>query len=1174
MLEKLKQWCVNNQLCLNVIDEEKQIVEIIGFGKCLILREKIDSGDGATKNLIIWNDFELLLDDDELLLSGDVQYYIFDFGGNFYYQEIKTHKLEKLNLLKYVGESDYELKDLEFIPLGIHGKYEVLNGSRNYRDWIKKAKFYGFKSLGICELNTLAGTLPFQLTCRKQKIQSILGASYIIKTKEDNFTCKLYVENEKGWENLLYLNTIVNVKNTEFKLIEEEELLSHSEGLIFVFATGTKLSQSRYQLYSRAVFTKIFYQIDSIVYDSKETDLGYLNLLKEYFNDYLDLIDPILINDCYYLDKEHYTIKPLLNRMKGTKFGLSTKTQYFKNLDENGRVFGELFRTDDGRFEVILEKAINNTKYVQDICKFQITTGQFKLPKFKLSKLPESYFPVLLENDIHTNQDFFQYLINKGLGERITKNSLSFIQIKEWKDRIGEEREVIEMGGFVDYFLILWDVCRYCRENNILIGMGRGSGGGSLIAYLLGLTHTNPMQFDLLFSRFLNKGRIKKSLPDLDTDVMGERREEVKKYIETLYGQESVCSIGTYLSLQIRQAFKDLTHLKGVPFSISNFLSQHLEETTGDWEDIFRTGLKKNVWYNFIQENGELINMLPLCLNQPKSTSIHACAIIILPEEINGVKKTIYQQIPVRKEGEILVSEWEGEDLADAGYLKEDLLGLKQLDKFGQILDLIKETTGEDIDIYNLPVDDQNVMDLFRKGFNSDVFHLGSNLLKAYSIDVKPDTIEDLIAMLALVRPGALLSGANHKYVKLKEGIETPEYDWGCEEITKSTYGLLIYQEQVMKICNVIGGFDLVKGDDIRRAMGHLDMELLKSFEEDFIDGALKNGCPIEEANKLWNKMVGFAKYAFNRSHSTSYALTGYVCQWLKYYYPLQFWTVALQYADTKKLDNFISEINKLPNKINLKPVDINKSMDNFIPDFKTNSIYWSLNKIDYLGEIASSNILEERDKNGLFFSFQDFINRVIKSKVRKNVVENLILAGAFDEVENIQTPVERINVLEQYYEFIKAKDKDINKKFIEGNITEEYWWILQQKLVSGLGYFNYDKIILKTELNHLINLYCDEIQFFGIRSEGKRVLIAGILEEVKEKSSKKGKFGSLVLDFNSEKINIMFWAKLWDEQGHRDNFKDKIGQILFISGRVAYSDFYKCNILQTEDDIEYTFIK
>lgn len=1157
----IKEWLIKNKIKFNI---NHHLIENINYdiieleiGNFLLLKEKND--------IIFDNNFHFILNKEEenIINNSLIIGVIYNLGGKFYYDKIENLNSPKLNILKYIGNCEQVL-DLDFIPLSIHGKYEILNGSRDYEDWCKKTIFYGYKSLGICEKNTLAGTLQFQIECEKFGLKSILGETISIKRKDFIFEGKVFCINEKGWENLLLINKEINVINVKEKYILEEILLQLSEGLIFIFNSTKDLNYYIYEIYNKK-FEKLYFQIDSIIWKNNKKDKEYLLELKDYFDKIYKFIDPILINDSYYLDEEDYYIKEFLNKLGNFGFSSSSQNQFYKNLDDNYEVLNSLFKEEEF-FKEIFIKSIENTIKLGDLINFKIQTKIFHLPKFSLDNLPIEY------KKYENNEDLFLYLIEKGLEEK--GKDLNGKEFGEWLNRLKEEIEIIKLGGFIDYFLILWDIIRWCKEQNILTGVGRGSSGGSLVSYLLDITKINPLEFNLLFERFLSKNRIKSSFPDIDIDFEGERRDEVKRYMEEKYGREYVCSIGTYTTLQIKQAIKDLSKKKGIEFSKVNYLTNSLNLRTGEWKDIFENALKKSIVYNFIQTYPDIINDIILCLNQPKASSIHPCATVILPKKEN---KNIFNTLPVRSEEGILVSEWEGEDIANAGYLKEDILGIRQLDKFKFILNLIKQTTGEEIDIYNIDKKNKRVFELFQQGYNSDVFHFGSELLTAYSKEAKPENLEDLIAMISLVRPGATQSGAHHDYVNLKNKIKQPIYDYNLKEVTKNTFGLYVYQEQIMLAVQVLGGFEPAESNDVLKAMGKLRRDILEPYEKKFIEGAIKNGCKNEEAKKIWNKLVGFADYGFNKAHATAYSIMGYICQWFKVYYPIQFWATALEFEkDENKINRYISEIKKIDDYIKIVPPDINKSNKKFYIDFKNGKIYWSLLSIYCVGEVAINEIIKQRELKGEYFSLKDFLSRVDKSYVDKSIVENLILSGAFDEICEIKDINERIKILENFYEIRNIKEKDKNnwyKEFILSKKYNKFKILLKQKELSNLGEFDFRDLIKNSNLKNLLPIYCNEIDFFRVEYENKKVIIGGIILDIKERSSKKGNFGQIEIDNNYEKILINYWNKNW-EKDKKDFKENQIGKILIISGRIVFNNFSNSNQLQIEDDVEYMIIE
>lgn len=1130
--QQLIDWLEDSKLDYILEEADSFITCTIGDYKYLLLREK--------SGIIFDCDFKLIVEEDEeaFVKEREIGYYIFNFGGKYYYSDISKIEEIRLTPFRFLGKVKKLIQDIPFIPLGIHSGFELLNGSTIYKNWIKKAKFLEFQSLGVCERNTLAGVMDFQVNCNKSGIKSIIGEEVSIVEGDNHYVGKLYVCNEIGWRHLLLINSEINVFNVQRKEISQERLLELSEGLVFVFSCETKLSKNLINQYlTKGRFTKIYYQIDSVIWEDEERDKAYLLNLKNYIDNFLITLSPILINDAYYLEKEDWEIKGILNRLGNISHQGISKNQYFKNIDDNFHIFDSLFKEDDSRFTEVFERGIMSTVELDSLCEFKIPTGTLHLPSYIMNKEEEIYV---------SSEGLFWHLVEEGL-QRLVIDKGKDLDI--YLTRVEKEYAVIKKGEIVDYFLILWDIIRWCKTENILTGIGRGSAGGCLIAYLMGITYIDPLEYNLLFERFLNEGRVGKSLPDIDVDFQAERKEEVKHYIKTKYGEDYFCSIGAYTTFRLKAAISDLSREYNIPVEEKNYITKIIDDkhdgrySQGDFITIFQNAIKLKAIKDFTQQNLPLVNKVALILLQQHSASIHPCATVIVPKD-----KTIYEWLPLRSENGELVCEWEGKYVEEIGLLKEDILGINQLDKFKSILDLIKQSTGEIVDIYNLPMDDKKVYYYFANGWCEDLFHFGSKGLTDYSYKLKPDCIEDLIAIIAVYRPGTMYLGAHNDYVLLKQGLKKEEYDYGCKEITKNTYGLLIYQEQVMQICQYLGGFSLVEADGIRKAMGKMDKDLILTYREKFILHAnAEMRCPIEEAEKIWHKMELFAEYCFNRSHAACYAMTGYICQWLKVHYPIQYWTIALQYAREEKINDFLYEISVNEDEISVKPPDINKSELQFHTDYNTNTIYWTIGKISFVGETATSFILKERDENGNFFSFEEFLSRVNKSKVNKRVVENLIYAGCFDEVEDIKSEEERKRILLQLYEINKVKE-------IPELPEDNYWWVLKQYQVSKFALFNWKQIILESNLKHHIGLYRD-IQTMDFEAfKNKRVILGGIILDMVVKSGKKGEYCNLILDNNNKKLSLTIWTEKWLQiKSEVISSKNKI--VVFTSKLTFYSN-------------------
>lgn len=484
MLDSFKSWCKENYLKIENLGNN---MFEVGGKKFLLLEHK--------EGYIFNENFELILSSYEEHYLKEVDFVLYKFGSKFYYTP--TDKIDNpgggnMYVFKYLGKSTMNRPNLPF--LGIHGCYEILSGSRFYEDWIAKAKFLDIEVLGICEKNTLAGIFPFQEAC-SDKIKPIFGETISIKTKEDRLLeSKVYVMNEQGWKNILLINSEINVFNPS-KYIDEEKLLGFTEGLVFVFNPSYfPYDEKRLNLY-KSKFPKVYFQLDSVEYKTESSDKEFLLSTQKYLNN-KEGIKPILICDAYYLDKEDFIVKSKLSNISGVR-GLISENQYFKADDENFILFDKLFSESD--FGNILETSIESLNEVVELCNYKIPTGKFKLPKYIMNEEEASKYK--------TNEDLFYALIEEGFEKRKIfgkKNSGEYI------DRVEREIKIIEFGGFVDYFLILHDIIRWCKENDILTGLGRGSAAGSIIAWLLDITKVDPIEYGLLFERFLNEGRIGK----------------------------------------------------------------------------------------------------------------------------------------------------------------------------------------------------------------------------------------------------------------------------------------------------------------------------------------------------------------------------------------------------------------------------------------------------------------------------------------------------------------------------------------------------------------------------------------------------------------------------------------------------------------------------------------
>lgn len=1082
----------------------------------------------------------------------DCDYYAFSFGGVYYMLPKGSENSVKLIRLKYLGQANQEFPIQVF--LGVHGQYELTSGSGTYSDWCKKAKFLGIHTLGICEKNTLAGALKFQEECQKNGLKSVIGMECTVLDEKNDyrFTVKVYVRNEIGWRDLLTINKFINCDNPKYIGLDDfRKITDGNENLILFLDPKT----TDYDKLKGLKIDAALYQLDPCEYVDNERDKNYLLNLRKFFND-SELI-PVAAVDAWYLDEEYSCIRPRLHSIGGTT-AYESNNQYFKTNDQYFMELAAMFPDSDAGVEKAynrFEEAVQLLNDLADAMDFTIDVKKRHLPRYKMTPEESAQF--------ETNEDLFWHLIDLGL-ERHPE------LLDEWgeeaiAERIDREVGVIKLGEAIDYFLITWDIINWCHRNGIMTGISRGSAGGCLVSFLLGITKLDPMRYNLLFERFLNAGRVKVSLPDIDCDYPGEDRPRVKKYMEERYGWNQVCSVGTYSALQLRAAIKDMSRLYGLEFQEVNEMMKVFDVKDRKPEDLFKIACAHSRVKKFVLDHPDLINEVMLIMPAPKAQSIHACAMMVFPDEYD-----MFRWVPIRKQGDEYVTEWEGGEMDAAGFLKEDVLGVKQFDKFQDMVRLVKEHEGTDLDIFSVPLDDPEVYRYFQNGWNEDNFHFGSSGLTGYCKQMKPENIEDLIAAISLYRPGAMENGFHNEYIARKEGRSKVEYFVGTEEILKNTYGVFCYQEQIMELCKKLGGLSLVEADDVRKAMVKKKYEALQQYQERFIPYYRDNFNVTQKySEEVWEAIDKASTYLFNRSHAAAYAITGYISQWVKVHYPIEYWSVAFKYAEDKDYPQYIAEINKT-GVCTVRPVDINISDTDVIINFKEKALYWSITGVKQVAEKAATQILKERQENGQYYSSQDFIsrNRWKGSAVNSRIIQNLILTGAFDALENITSPKERVDLLVQFLgtEKKQIKDDDPILRGADNHVNDSWWWSLLQKKLSGLAFFDYKSIYEKYGRGQFYDLYeycpLEECLDPDNRPNNGYVIVAGYVSEMEVKKTRKGEsFCRLVLESNYEFIEIVVFQT---EYAQLENLLQSAKyNLIIINGTLSWDKRREQNIIR-----------
>lgn len=643
-------------------------------------------------------------------------------------------------------------------------------------------------------------------------------------------------------------------------------------------------------------------------------------------------------------------------------------------------------------------------------------------------------------------------------------------------------------------------------------------------------------------------------LPDVDIDWEPDAREKVKDYIVQKYGKAYSCSVATYTRVKLKTAIKDFGKVKGLPFDLTNKITKDIDDQQEyTWGDLIDFASKSKSLYKFIQENPEIVHMIKYALMIPKAESIHPSAYIIVPKNnADGEKTDIFNLMPMKEIDGLLVCEWEGKYTEGALFLKEDILGLSQLTKIHNIIKLVKKHYNTDIEVTEIPFDDKEVFKFFKRGWCEDVFQFGTTGLMGYCRQVKPSQLSDLIAMTALFRPGPMESNAHQDFADIKNGKKKPKYDYGIQNITEETYSLLVYQEQMMSIIHQLGGLSLIEAENARKFIKKKKHKELAELGDRFVAGAISNGCSEKEAKKIWDKMNAFSSYSFNKSHAAAYSYISYWSMWFKVNYPLEFWTVSLSESKETEIPYRLAEMKKAGVEVEVRPPDVNYSGDYFTCDPKEQRIFFSLNKIKGVGDVAVKALIEEREKNGEFFDFEEFLSRV-PSKVNKTVVKGLIVGGAFDLLCDIKQPRDRKRLLEKYLIEIK-KDKELPEPYNSSDSTTNAFWIQEQKRLTGFGEIDYENYIKDLIPNkRFVKLYVDENEFARV-PEKKEVVIAGKFLFYRENNTKNGIMGTIQVDCNNTIINCTIWPDTY--QLYREEIEDYKGRIIAISGIVQKDKF------------------
>jgi len=1100
----------------------------------------------------------------------------------------------------------------QFSHLHVHTQFSLLDGAASIQNLYKKAIDDNMPALAITDHGNMFGVFEFVKEAYnhkgadgKPKIKPVVGCEFYITEnrhrkqfakddKDPRHHQVLLAKNDVGYRNLVKLTSLGYIEGmySKYPRIDKELIHRHHEGLIattcclgalvpqMILKKGEEDGENEFKWWLN-IFQEDYYvelQRHGIP-DQEKVNKVLLKFAKKYN------VKVIASNDSHYVDQSDFNAHDILlcintgekqatpaNRefsdddvlTKNKRFAFPNDQFYFKKTDEMKKVFDDL------------PEAIDNTNEI---------VGKIDLLDLKRDILLPNF---VVPANFATQDEYLEHLTWQGAKERYTEMTT------EIEERIKFELFTVKTMGFAGYFLIVSDFIKAGRDMGVFIGPGRGSAAGSVVAFCIGITNIDPIKYNLLFERFLNPDR--KSMPDIDTDFDDEGRQKVINYVVDKYGKNQVAQIITYGTMAAKSSIADVARVMDLPLAESRALSKLVPERPGvslkrlltapmtikeakngvksleekeqlqgdDWENVkrLREVYAGNDMLSSILHEAEVLE------GSVRSTGIHAAGIIIAPRDLTDL-------IPVAtsKESDLWLTQIEGSIIEEAGVIKMDFLGLKTLTILKNALALIKLNHGVDIDIDTIPLDDQQTFELYQRGETNATFQFESAGMQKYLRDLKPDKFNDLIAMNALYRPGPIAYIPN--FIDRKHGRELISYDLEVmEEDLKDTYGITVYQEQVMLLSQKIAGFSKGDADVLRKAMGKKQKSVLDKMKKQFIEGATAKGHPADKLEKIWTDWEAFAQYAFNKSHSTCYAYVAYQTAYLKAHYPSEYMAAVLNNAGSiEKTTFFMEECKRMGLKV-LGP-DINESLKGFAVNSK-GEIRFGLGGLKGVGDAAVEAIIEERNKRGPSVNIFDFIKRVTQRAVNKKTLESLAYAGAFDcftdlhraqyfyipqgdvssglekiirygnvfqaqSLGNANTlfgdlpavmdvPIPKIPVCEPWsLTELLDHEKEVTGMFMSGHPLDNFKFEISHYGITSLADFN--------EIRQTVTLQSNP---------NKPLRLAGLIIDAQHRVSRQGKnFGSIVLEDYSGKAEFMLWS---EDYNRFRNYMEK-GTNLFVTG-------------------------
>ena len=1053
-----------------------------------------------------------------------------------------------------------------FIHLRVHSDYSMIDGLAKVKPIVKRATELGMPALALTDFTNLCGLVKFYFAAHDAGMKPIIGADFKVQSQEmgdELFELTILAANNEGYKNLtLLISEAYQRGHVQHQpVIDKEWLIKHREGLIILSGgrtgdVGRALLKGNQQLTDACVAFYQTYFPDSyyleLVRTGRSDEDAYLHFAIE-LAEQCDL-PVVATNDVRLLTADQFDAHEIrvaihdgYTMVDPNRPKLYSEQQYLRSEDEMCELFADI------------PEALQNSVEIAKRCNVTVRLGEYFLPNFPTGDM--------------SIEDFLVTKSQQGLEERLEflfpDPAVRVQRRPEYDERLEIELKVVNQMGFPGYFLIVMEFIQWSKDNDVPVGPGRGSGAGSLVAYALKITDLDPLEFDLLFERFLNPERV--SMPDFDIDFCMDKRDLVIDHVAEMYGRNAVSQIITFGTMAAKAVIRDVGRVLGHPYGFVDRLSKLIPAEPGmTLEKAFEVEPQLGQSYEADEEIRDLIDMCRILEGVTRNAGKHAGGVVISPTTI-----TDFAPLYCDAEGNNPVTQFDKNDVETAGLVKFDFLGLRTITIIDWALGMINPRRAEQgldpINIAAIPMADKKSFDMLQRSESTAVFQLESRGMKDLIKRLQPDCFEDMIALVALFRPGPLQSGMVDNFIDRKHGREAvsyPDEKWQHEslkEILDPTYGIILYQEQVMQIAQVLAGYTLGGADMLRRAMGKKKASEMAKQRAVFEQGAIDNGVDGELSMKIFDLVEKFAGYGFNKSHSAAYALVSYQTLWLKAHYPAEF-MAAVMTADMDNTDKIISLVDEC-HRMNLKllPPDVNKGLYRFNVDDE-GAVVYGIGAVKGVGEGPIENIINAREKDGHFKDLFDFCARIDTKKVNKRVLEKLIKSGALDRLgpnraAMLATLDDAIKAASQHHKAQASGQEDLFGVLTEApeevehayaNIAEapESVWLEGERETLGLYLTGHPINAYISELKHYTTWRLKDAQQTG---RDKVASVAGLVIAARVMTTKRGsRIGLMTLDDRSGRMEVMLFTDALDR--YMDLLeKDKI---VVVSGQVSFDDF------------------